>query len=302
MGLEIPDELKPVAALVVYKWPETDETGLRGAADQWDQMASLLEEVNGYGDDVVKVVLAHTEGETHDAIDAFWKKAGGDDGALTKLADFCKELAFALRVMAALVLAVKIFIIAMLVYLVIQLAAAAAAAIPTLGASAAEGAAVQVGVRATITQALKKLLENITKRTIIEGAAWGAGLGGGFELGFQSLEKILGLRDGYDWQDVASKTVFGGIKGAIAAPVQQMLINKGLKLPGDDASIPVPLVGNVGEKFGPTAQIAKMIGTDAANVLWGEEPGLVGRGTEVGEKYVRQEIVEELTELDLPKQ
>ncbi|MFC9892283.1 hypothetical protein ACFVMC_01195 [Nocardia sp. NPDC127579] len=290
MGIEIPDALKPVASLVVYQWPETDETSLWEAADKWDEMASLIGQVNDYGGDVVKVVLANTQGETHDSIEQFWNKAGGDDGALADLQEFCENLATALRIMAALVLAVKLFIISMLVYLVVQLAIAAAAAIPSGGTSAAAGAAVQVSVRTMITQALKKLLENITKWTIIKGAVFGAGVGFGKEFGFQSLEKFLGVRDGYDWGELASDSVRGAVVGAIAAPVQQMLKNQGLgNLPGDNIG------WKVGDTFGPTAMIAKTIGNKVVGTVW-EDEGIAERSKEVGTKVIRKEIVEELTE------
>ncbi|MEV0252098.1 hypothetical protein AB0H76_36315 [Nocardia sp. NPDC050712] len=277
MGLEIPDELKPVAALVVYQWPEADETGLRGAADKWDQMASLLEQINSYGDDVIKVVLANTEGETHDAIEQFWNKAGGEDGALADLAEFCKELAFVLRIMAFLVLAVKIFIISMLIYLVVQLAIAAAAAIPSGGTSVAAGAAVQVSVRLVITQALKKLVQDILVRTIVKWVAkqmaLGAVLGVSKELVFQTAEIRLGVRDGYDLTDVASK----GVHNAIQQPIQKVV-----------------------SALGGNTFIAKRIGTKVgdtvADTVWGEESGLVGRAKETGVSYVEKEIREEIVE------
>ncbi|WP_194817501.1 hypothetical protein [Nocardia sp. XZ_19_385] len=273
MGLEIPDELKSVAALVVYKWPEADETGLRGAADKWDQMASLLEQLNDYGDDVIKVVLANTEGDTHDAIEQFWAKAGGADGALADLAEFCRQLAFVLRMMAFLVLAVKLFIIAMLVYLVVQLAIAAAAAVPSGGTSVAAGAAVQVSVRLVITQALKKLVQDILVRTIVKWvakqAAIGAVLGVTQEFAFQSAEIKLGLRDGYDLTDIASK----GVHNAIKNPIKKAL--------GDTV-------------------VAGLVGDKVADLVWGNESGLVGRSLDTaqtaGEQYVRTKIVEALTE------
>ncbi|WP_405177030.1 hypothetical protein OG225_21580 [Nocardia sp. NBC_01377] len=303
MGLEIPDELEPVAALVVYKWPETDETGLRGAADTWDQMADLLDQVNDLGSDVVKVVLANTQGDTHDAIENFWNKAGGDTGMLGELSEFCRELAFVLRVMAALVLAVKLFIIAMLVYLAVQLAAAAAAAVPSLGTSTAVGAAAQVSTRVAVTTALRQLIQDITAKTIVLGAVTGLGTSSAIEVGFQSLEIKLGVREGYDWTQVGSVAAHGAIKGAVAAPVKQILKNAGVQLPGDS------VIG--GDHVGPSALISKMIGKKVADVAWGEEPGIAGRGTEVATKVIRQEIVDALAEsstlnqgssLDLPQQ
>ncbi|TQM31160.1 hypothetical protein [Nocardia bhagyanarayanae] len=284
MGLEIPDALKPVAAVVVYKWPETDETGLRAAADRWDQIADLLDQVNDLGDDVVKVVLANTEGETHDAIDAFWKNVGGDGGTLQSTAEFCRELAFVLRVMAMLVLAVKLYIISMLVFLAIQLAAAAAAAAPTLGASLAEGAAVQVAVRTAITQALKKLIQEIGVRTIVQGAVLGAGVKGGIEVGFQSLEIKLGVRDGYDGFSIASNSIYGAISGAVAAPVSKLLNDKGVSLTGNPVS-----------DWTVNYLIGKKVGNTVADMTWGEQESITERAANDAIDYTRNEIVESLT-------
>ncbi|MEV5839655.1 hypothetical protein [Nocardia sp. NPDC052112] len=286
MGLEIPDELKPVAALVVAKWPETDETGLRAQADRWDEMAELLEQLSELGDDVVKVVLAHTAGDTHDAIDAFWKKAGGADGALPQLAQFCRELAFVLRVMAFLVLGVKLYIISMLVYLAVQLAIAAALAVETLGASVAEGAAVQVAVRTMITTALRELIQQIGVRTIVQGALLGAGIKAGTEVGFQSLEIKLGIRDGYDGSSIASQGITGAISGAVAAPVTKLLNDKGVNLTNS---------GSVGKSV-TNYLIGKKVGSTVSELTWGDQEGITDRVKKDVGDYVRKEIVEELSE------
>ncbi|GAA5059018.1 hypothetical protein GCM10023318_39050 [Nocardia callitridis] len=285
MGLEIPDALKPVASLVVGKWPETDETGLRAAADQWDQIADLLEQVNELGDDVVKVVLANTEGETHDAIDAFWKTVAGEDGTLQNVADFCKELAFVLRVMAMLVLAVKLYIISMLVFLAIQLAVAAASAAPTLGASLAEGAAVQVAVRAAVTTALKKLIQDIGIKTIVKGALIGASVKAGTEVGFQSLEMKIGVRDGYDGLAIASNTVSGAITGAVAAPVSKLLNDKG-----------VNLTGNSKGDWLVNWRLGQHVGGAVSDATWGEQEGIPARVAGDAVDYTRNEIVETLSQ------
>ncbi|MET8774594.1 hypothetical protein ABZV58_06160 [Nocardia sp. NPDC004654] len=241
--------------------------------------------MNDLGDDVVKVVLANTEGDTHDAIDAFWKNVGGDGGTLQSTAEFCRELAFVLRVMAMLVLAVKLYIISMLVFLAIQLAAAAAAAAPTLGASLAEGAAVQVAVRTAITQALKKLIQEIGVRTIVQGAVLGAGVKGGMEVGFQSLEIKLGVRDGYDGFSIASKSIYGAISGAVAAPVSKLLNDKGVSLTGNSVS-----------DWTVNYLIGKKVGNTVADMTWGEQKSITERATNDAIDYTRKQIVESLTE------
>ncbi|QIS09169.1 hypothetical protein [Nocardia arthritidis] len=303
MGIEIPSELKPVAALVVAKWPESDETGLQGAADRWNQMGDLLDKLNDDGDDIVKILLAHTEGKTHDSIEQFWKKVGGKDGALKQLADLCHELGQVLQIMAYLVLAVKLFIISMLIYLAVQLAIAAAGAVETLGASVAEGAAQEVAVRAAINKALSKLLENITVWTVVKGAAIGGSLGALKEFGLQELEIKLGVRNGLDVGDIATESARGAITGAIASPVSATS-TKLLKESGI----------STGTKAGDwllNNRIGHEVGSKTVGSVW-DETSITDRLTGKIEDKLREKIVDELSKpqttgqnpssLDLPPQ
>ncbi|WP_225731248.1 MULTISPECIES: hypothetical protein [unclassified Nocardia] len=225
MGLEIPDALKPVAQLVACKWPEADETALLRMADRWDSAGNAITKVHDSGDKVANLALAHLEGRTHDQLQEFWKQASSD---LSELATFCHRLALACRIMAALILAVKLYIIAALVELAVQIAIAAATAIETLGASAAEAAVAEVATRVAIRQALQQTLKRIAKETAVT-AAKGFLIGSGKELAWEEAETKLGLRDGIDWNKVTQ----AGEHNAVSKVTTQ-LTTKALKLGGYD--------------------------------------------------------------------
>lgn len=213
MGIEIPDSLKSVASVVATDWPECDETALDRMGGHWDDTAKTLTDIRDEGDAVVKALLERIDGDTHEAIDGFWRTAGGDiDGLVT----FCHAIGDACRVMAMLVRAVKVYIIAMLVELAISLAIAAATAAVTFGASLAEGAAAQIITRTMIRQALKELLQRIITETLIE-AFKGFLMGAGKELAWQAGETALGLQDGIDFGAVASAGANNAISSGLSA-------------------------------------------------------------------------------------
>ncbi|WP_433197933.1 hypothetical protein ACQP1G_02470 [Nocardia sp. CA-107356] len=215
MGLSIPPALQPVAAVVVYRWPKADETKLFRLGNAAEKMANRLEKYSGRIDAKFQEALGHIEGETHDAIERYRSKTVQ---ALETLTDLLRDIALALRIYASLVLAIKLYIISMLIYTAIQLAAAAAAAVPTLGASTAEAAAMQVAIRTAISQALRKLIQQILTQTVIK-AATGALTGTAKEFLLETLAIEAGTRDGYDIDRLTKAgergALSGGIQGAL---------------------------------------------------------------------------------------
>ncbi|WP_063015618.1 hypothetical protein [Nocardia nova] len=231
MGIEIPDYLKPVASLVACDWPKADETALLRMADHWEHMGDTLSQIRAEGDAVTTAILARIDGRTHESIQQFWRTAGDDlDGLVT----FCKAIAIACRVMSVLILAVKLYIIAMLVELAINLAIAAAAAVETLGASMAEAAAAEVATRVVIQQALKQLLKRIIKETVIEGFK-GFMKGAGRELAWEAGENALGLRDGFNLDDIGKAGLHNGISsaasGALGAALRKVGVDEHNRTP-----------------------------------------------------------------------
>ncbi|MFE9326034.1 hypothetical protein ACIHDR_32020 [Nocardia sp. NPDC052278] len=221
MGLQIPAALEPVAAVVVYRWPKADETKLFSLGNKAEAMANTLEKYSGKIDTKFQEALGHIEGETHDAIERYRQKTMQ---AVETLTDLLRDIALALRIYASLILAIKLYIISMLIYTAIQLAAAAAAAVPTLGASTAEAAAMQVAIRTAITQALRKLVQQILTRTVIK-AATGALTSTAMEFLRQTIGIEMGTRDGYDVDRLVESGERGALDGAIKGALNKLGFN-----------------------------------------------------------------------------
>ncbi|MFI6367469.1 hypothetical protein ACIBG0_32510 [Nocardia sp. NPDC050630] len=218
MGLQIPSALEPVAAVVVYRWPKADETKLFSLGNKAEKMANTLEKYSGRIDTKFQQALGHIEGETHDAIERYRQQTMA---AIETLTDLLRDIALALRIYASLILAIKLYIISMLIYTAIQLAAAAAAAVPTLGASTAEAAAMQVAIRAAITQALRKLIQQILTQTVIK-AATGASTSTAMEFLRQTMAIEAGTRDGYDIDRLVTSGERGALSGAIQGALNKL--------------------------------------------------------------------------------
>ncbi|WP_227998122.1 WXG100-like domain-containing protein [Nocardia australiensis] len=218
MGLQIPPALRPVAAVVVYRWPKADETKLFRLGNLFEKKAVKVDRYRDKVDAKVEEALGHIEGKTHDAIEEYRKKV---NDALDTLVELLHGLALALKIYAALVLAIKLYIIAMLIYTAAQLAIAAAAAAPTLGASAAEAAAMQAAVKAAVTAALRKLITQILTQTVVR-AAIGAGRSASLEFIRQTVKIEFGRQNGYDTSRLAYAAERGGLTGGVQGALNKL--------------------------------------------------------------------------------
>jgi hypothetical protein len=218
MGLQIPSALEPVAAVVDYRWPKADETKLFSLGNRAEKMAHTLEKYSGRVATKFQEALGHIEGETHDVIERYRQQTMR---AIETLTDLLRDIALALRIYASLILAIKLYIISMLIYTAIQLAAAATAAVPTLGASTAEAAAMQVAIRTAITQALRKLIQQILTQTVIK-AATGASTSTAMEFLRQTMAIEAGTRDGYDIDRLVTSGERGALSGAIQGALNKL--------------------------------------------------------------------------------
>ncbi|MFD4369248.1 hypothetical protein [Rhodococcus sp. NPDC058521] len=214
MGIEIPGSLRWVAEKVCgTDWPDADESAMQRCADHWGNASTAIGALNELSDDTVKQLLDSIEGDVNDAITDVWQKIGGDAGAMRELLETCDQLAEMLDGAAQDVRRAKLAIIANLVTLAASLVAAAAT-VWAFGAGAAAGAAatlatrasIQLIIRQLITQMLQRLSVEVAKKValnVITSAAVGAGIEGGMEAGLQTFERTRGLRDSYDFGDVA---------------------------------------------------------------------------------------------------
>src|SRR5690606_22988347 len=144
----------------------------------------------------VNQLLAALDGQSADAIEAFSKKLGNDDGALSALTGLLKDQADVVDVGANDSGHTQLMVIAPLVLLSVRAAAAPAALATGVGApaGAAAGAAARVATQITIRMLMKQLLQRIVTRVVKE-AAPGALEEGGLDLGIRLIQAAKGDRE-----------------------------------------------------------------------------------------------------------
>ncbi|MEV5538737.1 TNT domain-containing protein [Saccharopolyspora shandongensis] len=161
MGIELPAELRDVAARAGAKWPEADEDKMRESASAWRDAAKSIDALAGAADGTAQGALGAIDGETAQAARRDWDKLAAGDGVLPASAQQCRAAAERLDHAAEQVGAAKVQLVRELVTLAKQTDAAeqaAAAGHPQALAaldSAVNGAAANVAqVHSTLTSAV----------------------------------------------------------------------------------------------------------------------------------------------------
>ncbi|WP_281906700.1 toxin glutamine deamidase domain-containing protein [Nocardia cyriacigeorgica] len=278
MGIEIPESLQWVAKYVVGAgdWPEGDETAMRRVATAWSDMAAALEDSGDDAQAVMRAALtAIDQGQTHDAMAAYWDKvAGNDESALPKLIEYCNSLSDSLDESALDIEHTKMVIIASMVVLAAELAVAIATAWTGVGAAAGAAAkvATQIGIRMAIRTLIKKIIANVTARAAaraaMKGAAFGVLEGVGTELAPHLIQMAKGDRTGLDEQDVDAlwnSAKSGAVGGAVGA---------GLGTGG----LGGPLANRAGSTVG---KLAADLGVESAAGVAGNVAGTLATGGEL---------------------
>ncbi|HET6707502.1 hypothetical protein [Amycolatopsis sp.] len=150
MGLQLPPELIEALSWVGCTWPEADETKLFHCGEYWGTFAEQAAEHAEAAAKVVAEMLAENQSPGLDAFKAYWEKLSGEAGYLVDCGIAAGAVSVAFYSAGALVLTLKILVIAQLVAFAVILAAAIAAAFFTLGASLAAAAETAVTVNRTI--------------------------------------------------------------------------------------------------------------------------------------------------------
>ncbi|MGW5648361.1 TNT domain-containing protein [Saccharopolyspora sp. NPDC003752] len=161
MGIELPAELRDVAARAGAKWPEADEDKMRESASAWRDAAKSIDALTGVADGTAQGALGAIDGEAAQAARRDWDELASGDGVLPASAQQCRAAADRLDHAAEQVGAAKVQLVRELVTLAKQTDAAeqaAAAGHPQALAaldSAVNGAAASVAqVHNTLTSAV----------------------------------------------------------------------------------------------------------------------------------------------------
>jgi hypothetical protein len=150
VGLELPPELIEALSWIGCTWPEADEAKLFNCGEFWGTFAEQAATHAEAAANAVSEMLAENQSPGLDAFKAYWEKLSGEAGYLVDCGIAAGAVSIAFYSAGALVLTLKMLVIAQLVAFAVILAAAIAAAFFTLGASLAAAAETAVAVNRTI--------------------------------------------------------------------------------------------------------------------------------------------------------
>jgi hypothetical protein len=150
VGLQLPPELIEALSWIGCTWPEADETKLFHCGEYWGTFAEQAAVHAEAAAKAVSEMLAENQSPGLDAFKAYWEKLSGEAGYLVDCGIVAGAVSIAFFSAGALVLTLKVLVIAQLVAFAVILAAAIAAAFFTLGASLAAAAETAVVVNRTI--------------------------------------------------------------------------------------------------------------------------------------------------------
>ncbi|SFS40790.1 glycohydrolase toxin TNT-related protein [Saccharopolyspora flava] len=128
MGLELPAELRDVAARAGVRWPAADEDRMREAATAWRDAARSLDALARDADTTAQGALRSFDGEAAQAARREWDGLAADDGLLPSTSRKCRDNADRLQRAAEHVGAAKAELVRELVALAKQTDAAEQAA------------------------------------------------------------------------------------------------------------------------------------------------------------------------------
>ncbi|MGW2571264.1 toxin glutamine deamidase domain-containing protein [Streptomyces sp. NPDC001537] len=133
----LPDELEWVLEMLGYRWPTADEDKLKDSAKLWRKFGDDVTELHTTANLSAGQVVAHNAGASIDAFTKTYKKfdGGQGDGYLTNAAQAAYLIANVMEACAYIVELAKWAVIAQLIALAIEIAAAQAAAPFTFGLS-----------------------------------------------------------------------------------------------------------------------------------------------------------------------
>ena len=138
MGLQLPGELISLLGVLGYSWPEADETQLIEMGQSWIAFGNRLGGIVSDAGSTASTVWTDQTGDGVTAFQTWWNAEESPAKTLSDGVTAAILTGTGLMICGAIVLALKIAVIAQLVVLAIETAQALATAAPTFGASLAE--------------------------------------------------------------------------------------------------------------------------------------------------------------------
>ncbi|MFD8565978.1 PE-PGRS family protein [Streptomyces sp. NPDC059639] len=245
MALMLPSEIEWVLDLLGYSWPDANEDKIHEAAQAWREFAEAVRQAQGTGTGAAQTVFATNSGEAVESFGEAWQKfSGAGGGYLDDAAQAAEILAFALDAVALVVVGSKIAVIAQLIALAIEIAAAQAAAPFTLGLSEIGAAGATQATRLIVRRLLDELKQLVIKTIkdaveqasvkaikemiveVLKEAAVEAGKSAGQSIVEQGVKTHFGAQQSIDFgaaagagYDTFKETAVSGIKDGLQEKV-----------------------------------------------------------------------------------
>ncbi|MGI5378646.1 toxin glutamine deamidase domain-containing protein [Streptomyces sp. CA-251387] len=227
----LPDELEWVLEMLGYRWPTANEDKLRDCAAVWRQFGEQVTDLHTKANTSAGQVIEHNAGDSIDKFRKTYEKfdgGGGQDGYLRNAAEAAFLIANVLEACAYLVEFAKWAVIAQLIALAIQIAAAAAAAPFTFGLSSVAGMGATQAARMIVRRLLDELKQAMFEALIetLKEPAISAVEAMITDLVRQTVNVGFGAQEGYD---VGATMKAGGEAGLDALRQSPQTFAEGLR-------------------------------------------------------------------------
>jgi hypothetical protein len=160
VGLELPGELRSLLDILGYTWPEADETLLMKMGQSWIAFSARLGAIVSDAQSTAPAVWSEHDGEAVTAFHDWWAREDSPAQTLSDGVNAAVLTGTGLMICGAIVLALKVAVIAQLAILAVEIAQAVATAAPTFGASLAEIPIFQ--------QLTRSIVGNIVQETVMQ--------------------------------------------------------------------------------------------------------------------------------------
>ncbi|MEU2791080.1 toxin glutamine deamidase domain-containing protein [Streptomyces sp. NPDC007100] len=207
MALMLPNALEWVLEMCGFEWPTGNEDKMMECANTWRQFAADVSSLQARGMSAAGNVLAENAGDSIEGFNKTWDKFGGGSGYFDDARQGAELIAICLDAAAMLIIGLKVAVIAQLVILAIEIAAAQAAAPFTLGLSELGAMGAAAATRMILRKLLKEVAQQILQ-AVLETAkepfvsAMEAMVS---DLVAQTVEQNFGKQSGYDLGRTAKK-------------------------------------------------------------------------------------------------
>jgi hypothetical protein len=165
MSLMLPGEVAWVLNLLGYDWPEADESKIMDAAGAWRTFAEEVAQLEARGVTTAGQVISAGSGDAADSFTEAWRQfSDGGDGYLSDARQTAEFIAIGLDAVAVEVMIVKAMVLAQLIALAFEFAAAQAAAPFTFGLSEGGLLAATQAARIAVRELFLRLRRVITEK------------------------------------------------------------------------------------------------------------------------------------------